>query len=78
MVWGEGGCADKGMMFAELLSEVASHGCVIIAEGPPDGADLVAAIDWLEGEAGDRNSRFYDKANASGVLRRLSFGGSRR
>jgi len=127
MVWGEGGCADNGMMFAEFLSEVASHGFVIIADGPPggigagaggpgapggeraggpapggaraggpppggggpraggagpggraggppagmgnmvNGTDLVAAIDWLEAQAQDRNSRFYDKVNVSDV-----------
>ena len=96
MVWGEGGCADNGMMFAEFLSEVASHGFVIIADGPPggigagaggpgapgggraggppprmdnmvNGTDLIAAIDWLEARAEDRNSRFYDKVNVSGV-----------
>lgn len=137
MVWGEGGCADNGMMFAEFLSEVASHGFVIIADGPPggigagaggpgapggeraggpppggpraggpapggaraggapggprgggagpggpggraggapggmgnmvNGDDLIAAIDWLEGEAADSDSRFYNKVNVSGV-----------
>jgi hypothetical protein len=35
MVWGEGGCAKNGMTFPEFLSEVASHGVVILADGPP-------------------------------------------
>jgi hypothetical protein len=35
LVWGEGGCADNGLMFPEYLSEIASHGVVIIADGPP-------------------------------------------
>jgi hypothetical protein len=33
MVWGEGGCAKNGMTFPEFLSEVASHGVVILADG---------------------------------------------
>lgn len=35
LVWGEGSCADAGLMFPEFLSEVASHGVVVIADGPP-------------------------------------------
>lgn len=35
LVWGEGGCAKNGLMFTEFLSEIASHGFVVIADGPP-------------------------------------------
>ena len=35
VVWGEGGCADNGLMFPEFLSEIASYGFVIVADGPP-------------------------------------------
>ena len=35
LVWGEGGCAKNGLMFPEYLTEIASHGFVIIADGPP-------------------------------------------
>jgi hypothetical protein len=35
VVWGEGGCAKNGLMFPEYLSEIASHGFVVIADGPP-------------------------------------------
>jgi hypothetical protein len=35
LVWGEGGCAKNGLMFLEYLSEIASHGFVVIADGPP-------------------------------------------
>ncbi len=35
LVWGEGGCAKNGLMFPEYLSEIASHGVVVIADGPP-------------------------------------------
>ncbi len=36
LVWGEGACADAGLMFPEFLSEIASHGIVVIADGPPE------------------------------------------
>jgi dienelactone hydrolase len=100
LVWGEGGCANNGLMFPEYLSEIASHGFVVVADGPPgtlgagaggpngpaargaggpaqggrpdprtmvNGADLVAAIDWLEAEAEDPDSRFYGKVDVGRV-----------
>ena len=48
LVWGEGGCAKNGLTFPEFLTELASHGFVIIADGPPvenagrGGAPVVA------------------------------------
>ena len=35
LVWGEGGCAKNGLTFPEFLTEIASYGFVIIADGPP-------------------------------------------
>ncbi len=35
VVWGEGGCAKNGLVFPEFLTELASHGFVILADGPP-------------------------------------------
>jgi hypothetical protein len=35
VVWGEGGCAKNGLTFPEYLSEIASYGFVIVADGPP-------------------------------------------
>lgn len=92
LVWGEGGCAKNGLMFPEFLSEIASHGFVVLADGPPiapggppqrteapgrpapgsgnamvNGTDLIAAIDWLEAEATNRDSRFHNKVNADAV-----------
>ena len=37
LVWGEGGCAKDGLQFPEFLNEIASHGVVVIADGPPLG-----------------------------------------
>ena len=113
LVWGEGGCAKNGLTFPEYLSEIASHGFVVIADGPPiarpagapraggggpppgaggppaggggpppggggagppadrftmvNGTALVAAMDWLEAQSKDRNSRFYGKVNVERV-----------
>jgi hypothetical protein len=35
LVWGNGGCAKNGLTFPEYLSEIASHGFIIVADGPP-------------------------------------------
>jgi len=35
LVWGEGACAKNGLTFPEFLSEIASYGFVIVADGPP-------------------------------------------
>jgi hypothetical protein len=35
LVWGEGGCAKNGLTFPEYLSEIASYGVVVVADGPP-------------------------------------------
>jgi len=35
MAWGNGACKKSGLLFAEFLAELASHGIVIIADGPP-------------------------------------------
>ncbi len=106
LVWGEGGCAKNGLMFPEYLSEIASHGFVVIADGPPiarpagapgagggpppggaggpppggagggppadrftmvTGTALVAAMDWLEAESNDRESRFHGRVNVERI-----------
>jgi dienelactone hydrolase len=35
LVWGEGACVKNGLTFPEFLSEIASHGFVVLADGPP-------------------------------------------
>jgi hypothetical protein len=35
VAWGEGGCANNGSFYRNFLSEIASHGFLAIAIGPP-------------------------------------------
>ncbi len=35
VAWGEGGCANNGAFYRNFLSEIASHGYLVIAIGPP-------------------------------------------
>jgi dienelactone hydrolase len=47
LVWGEGACVKNGLTFPEFLSEIASHGFVVIADGPP----VMPAADGRRGAA---------------------------
>jgi hypothetical protein len=38
LIWGNGGCTSSGTPYAPFLTEVASHGYICIANGPPGGA----------------------------------------
>ena len=109
LVWGEGACAKNGLTFPEYLSEIASHGFVIVADGPPvqraggpgggapraggpgpggppgggaraggppgggglamgdGGKALIEAINWIEKESKDSQSRFYNKINTQKI-----------
>jgi hypothetical protein len=57
-VWGEGGCMADGLSFQALLTEVSSHGILVLASGAPSGtgsttsALLKASIDWITTGAG--------------------------
>jgi len=35
LVWGNGACVKNGLSFPEYLSEIASYGFVVVADGPP-------------------------------------------
>ena len=37
IVWGEGGCYKTGTFYQPYLTEIASHGYLVLANGPPVG-----------------------------------------
>ena len=62
LVWGNGACSDDGTSAQNLLAQVASHGFVAIASGPPGGAGgsttsewMAEAIEWVVGGANGLN-----------------------
>ena len=78
IVWGNGACADSPWEHVNFLSEVASHGFLIIAVGQmPDGggreagkstsSQLVDAIDWAFAQAQDKSSPYYNRIDMSKV-----------
>ena len=81
--WGNGACVRNGSAFATFLTQIASHGYLVIAIGPKDApargqspggaaptiddAMLTEAIDWAIKENGDRTSRFHNKIDTGKV-----------
>jgi hypothetical protein len=68
-VWGCGGGSTPST-YAELMSQVASHGFVVIAESSAigdGGAPLTAAIDWLIAENARAQSEFYQMLDGSKI-----------
>ena len=74
VAWGNGACANSASEFRNLLSEIASHGYLIVAIGPPAASiDLAAAqgttstsqlfdgIDWAVKENSRADSVYYQK-----------------
>ncbi|KAL2792982.1 Alpha/Beta hydrolase protein [Aspergillus keveii] len=58
LIWGNGSCMNNGTAFATFLTELASHGYLVIAPGPPDGTGITNsqlmhdAISWVTGRPG--------------------------
>jgi hypothetical protein len=72
-VWGCGGTTTPST-YADLLSEIASHGIVVIAEVEEigdNGAPLLSAADWMAAENARTDSALHGKLD----LTKLGLGG---
>lgn len=74
IAWGNGACANSPWEHLNFLSEVASHGFLVIAIGtmPEEGeqkrgqslsSQLLDAIDWAIAQNKDKKSPYYGKIN---------------
>jgi hypothetical protein len=69
VVWGNGGCAIDSTRYSGFLSTIASHGFLVLATAPQEGAarrqatvdDLRGAIDWAVAENGRAGSPLNGK-----------------
>ncbi len=71
LVFANGGCSDTSITHEKMLSEIASHGYIVIAIGSMQmhiddrkhnstpGSMLTEAIDWIEKTAKDSSSEYY-------------------
>lgn len=78
IAWGNGACANSPWEHINFLSEVASHGFLVIAIGPmPEegergggrstASQLLDAIDWAIAQNGDPSSPFYNKVDVTRI-----------
>ena len=80
VVWGNGACANSPWEHVNFLSEIASHGFLVVAIGPmpaerqrsgPGGPTksplLVNAIDWALAQNRDTASRYYQKLDTNKI-----------
>ena len=80
VVWGNGGCSRNGTLFAEFLSEIASHGFLIVSDGSPEGSGvrldslqspngtaLIEALDWVFDQNDRACSPLYQKLDITNV-----------
>lgn len=75
IVWGNGACANSPWEHINFLSEVASHGFLVIAIGPmpqegdrgsgrSESSHLLDAIDWATSQNNISGGSFYNKIDA--------------
>jgi hypothetical protein len=83
LVWGNGACANSSQGFQNFLSEIASHGYLVIAFGPAQAAgqggrgggmgggtkssQLIDAIDWAIAQNGNKASIYFGKVDTSKI-----------
>ncbi|UVS80781.1 alpha/beta hydrolase [Actinokineospora sp. UTMC 2448] len=73
VAWGNGACRADGTWFENVLTEWASHGFLVIANGRPGGwgstsSDmLVEAIDWAVAENSRVRSRYYGRIDTTRI-----------
>lgn len=78
IAWGNGACANSPWEHINFLSEVASHGFLVIAIGPmPEegergggrstASQMTDAIDWAIAQNGDKTSPLYNKIDISKI-----------
>ncbi|MDO3382445.1 dienelactone hydrolase family protein [Gilvimarinus algae] len=73
IVFANGGCNDTSFPFERMLSEIASHGYLVIALGAmqrrlddrqlekADNAMMIRAVDWLAIQSASEQSEFHHK-----------------
>jgi uncharacterized protein YciI len=78
IAWGNGACANSPWEHVNFLSEVASHGFLVIAIGPmpkegergrgsSKSSQLIDAINWAIAQNGDKASPYFNKIDVSKI-----------
>jgi len=78
IAWGNGACANSPWEHVNFLSEVSSHGFLVVAIGPmPEegekgkgkstSSQLLDAINWAIAQNGDEQSPYFNKIDVSKI-----------
>ena len=80
IAWGNGACANSPWEHVNFLSEIASHGFLVIAIGPmpaegqrggaggtTKSAMMMDAINWAIAQNSDKSSQYYNKLDVSKI-----------
>ncbi|MBV5283689.1 MAG: alpha/beta hydrolase [Paludibacter sp.] len=78
IAWGNGACANSPWEHVNFLSEVASHGFLVIAIGPmpqegekgggkSTSSQMTDAINWAIAQNSDKNSPLFNKIDVSRI-----------
>jgi hypothetical protein len=78
IAWGNGACTNSPWEHMNFLSEVASHGFLIIAIGPmpaegqrgsgsSKSSQMLDAINWAIAQNGDKSSQYYNKIDTTKI-----------
>lgn len=78
IAWGNGACANSPWEHVNFLSEVASHGFLVIAIGPmpqegekgggkSTSSQMTDAINWAIAQNSDKNSPLFNKIDVSKI-----------
>lgn len=78
IAWGNGACANSPWEHVNFLSEVASHGFLVIAIGPmpiegergggrSESSQLIDAIDWAIARNSDKTSPYYGRIDIDSI-----------
>ncbi len=78
IAWGNGACANSPWEHINFLSEVASHGFLVVAIGPmpeegvrgggrSESAQMIDAINWAIAQNNDKSSQYYNKIDTTKI-----------
>jgi hypothetical protein len=81
LAWGNGGCANSSSGHQNYLSEIASHGFLVVAIGPMQtgggrggaggggtkSSQLLDAVDWAIAQNKNQTSRYFNKIDVSKI-----------
>ena len=73
VAWRNGACRADGTWFRNILTEWASHGFLVIANGRPGGTGstdsgmLTDSIDWAIAENSRRTSKYYGRIDTTKI-----------